>query len=128
MSCDLLEQALDALAEGAEVPVLVSFAAQNAQKQSTQEIRAFSDDASNECLEAARAWISNNTDIIRYVLLYDGDIADEDGVYQKALIIEFAERGGPCAFSGYVCYESAGDPDNFSWSEPRPAGACDSLV
>ncbi len=122
LSCDLIAQALDALAAGVAVPVLVGY-----DTATTRDIRAFEDDAYSACLQAARSWIQQNREIVRYALLFDGDIADAAGVYQQALIIEFAERGCTTAYSCYVRYSGVGTQEDFCWAEPQPAGECSPL-
>jgi hypothetical protein len=123
LSCDLLGQALDALAAGVEVPVLVSVdAGQGA------EVSSFSDDSLELCLEAARSFVRDRSDVICYAIVYDGDVALEGEAYQAALILEFGEKGAETAYSGYVLYDGFGAQDDFAWADPEPAGTCELLV
>ena len=123
LTCDLLGQALDALASGEEVPVLVACDAGDG-----PEVVAFEDDGEEECLEAARDYVRALEGALRYVVLYDGAVEEGEQGYHRALLIEFAEAGSACAWSGYVLYEGFGARDAFSWADPQPAGECPSLL
>lgn len=123
LSCDLLGQALDALAAGVEVPVLVSVDAGEG-----AETSSFSDDSLELCLEAARDYVRSQDGVVRYAIVYDGDVALEGDVYQAALILEFGEKGATTAYSGYVLYDGFGAQDDFAWADPEPAGTCELLV
>ena len=123
LTCDVLGQALDSLAAGVAVPVLVAL-----DEGEGPQVTAFSDDGQDECLAAAREHVRASGAPLRYALLYDGDVADDDGAYHQALIIEFAERGDERAWSGYVLYEGFGAGEGFAWSDPQPAGECPALL
>ena len=126
LSCDLLGQALDALAAGVEVPVL---AVADLGDGSVPEVTSFADDSLDLCLDAARAYVRGCKGAVRYAIVYDGDVAPEgDGAYPAALILEFGEKGSPSGYSGYVIYQGFGSQDDFAWTDPEPAGTCELLV
>ena len=54
-------------------------------------------------------------------------VADEDGAYRDALLLEFGERGYK-SYSAYSLFEGKGAGDDFAWSEPAPAGELESLL
>ena len=54
-------------------------------------------------------------------------VADEDGAYRDALLLEFGERGYK-SYSAYSLFEGKGTGDDFAWSEPAPAGELESLL
>ena len=134
LSCDLMGEALDRLAEGADMGVLlvIADAGENAL---TFE---FSDDGEEACLlgaqEKVRALRRAHGDASQglgapqyYALCYEGAVADEDGNYLDALIMEFGERGRQ-AYSAYSVFEGRGAGEGFAWSDPAPAGEVDSLL
>ena len=123
LSCDLLGQALDALAEGVEVPVLATCAYDD----DTVETRAFAEDGENECLEAARDYVRGREGCIRYAIVYEGAVADETGAYADALLLEFGERGYR-SYSAYSLFEGRGAGEDFRWSDPAPAGELEPLL
>ena len=52
---------------------------------------------------------------------------DDEGAYEDALILEFAEAGSE-AFSAYVLWDGFGAGDDFAWTDPAPAGQVESLL
>ena len=123
LSCELLGDAFDRLAEGDDVNVLV--VVEDARGVVTPY--EFSDDGPEACLEAARARVRATKGAERYAIVYDGAVADEDGVYQDAVILEFGEKGDQ-AYSAFSLYEDRGLGDKFTWTDPQPAGEIDSCV
>ena len=134
LSCALMGEALDRLAEGTDVNVLVVVgdAAGNA---CSFEL---SDDGEEACLEGARDQIRElvrtkgdeelGVGAPRYAALcYEGAVADEDGNYADALITEFGEKGAP-SYSAFTLVEGKGTGDGFAWSEPAPAGEVEKLL
>ena len=135
LSCDLLGQALDALASGIELTSVI--AVEDA--SGVVSTCAFEDDGPEECLEAARAYVrrvardGGDASVglgapVRYALVYDGDVADERGAYVPALILEFGERGQETAFTGFVPYDGFGQGEGFSWSDAQAAGETELLL
>lgn len=134
LSCNLMGEGLDRLAEGADVHVLlvVGDAAGNACSFE------FADDGEEACLVGARdkvrALARSKGDAScglgaprYYALCYEGAVADGAGSYADALIMEFGEKGSP-AFSAYSLFEGRGTGDAFGWTDPAPAGEVDSLL
>ena len=123
LSCDLLGQALDALAEGVEIPVLVSVDLDKGKV----ETKAFSDDGENECLDGARQYVRGLRGCVRYAICYEGAVADDDGTYCDALLLEFGEKGYR-SYSAYSLFEGRGAGEDFRWSDPAPAGELEPLL
>lgn len=123
LSCELLGDALDRLAEGEDVNVLVVIE----DAQGTVTPYEFADDGPEACLEAAHSQVKSTKGAQRYAIVYDGAVADEQGVYQDALILEFGERKQQ-AYSAFSLYEGRGEGDNFAWTDPQPAGEIDTLL
>lgn len=134
LSCDLMGEALDRLAEGVEVNVLLLVADGDDGVASFE----FADDGEEACLAGAhdkvRALKRSKGDPslglgvpLYYALCYEGAVADERGSYADALIMEFGERGRQ-AYSAYSLYEGYGKGEDFAWSDPAPAGEVESLL
>ena len=134
LSCELMGQALDLLAEGLDVNVLLAVADAVGNVASFE----FSDDGEAACLagaydkvrELARSKGDASCGLAApryYALCYEGAVAGEDGCYANALIMEFGEKGKP-AFSAYSFYEGRGAGDDFTWTDPAPAGEVEPLL
>ena len=134
LSCDLLAEALDRLAEGADVNVLLVVADARESAASYE----FADDGSEACLTGAREKVrairrAGGDDAYDvgapqcYALCYEGAVADEAGEYVDALIMEFGERGRR-AYSAYSLFEGRGRGEGFVWSDPAPAGEVEPLL
>lgn len=94
-----------------------------------QHCVSFSEDEQAECLLAARAYLKQQKNVLRYVLSYDGLIqGEEDSELYPAVIFEFAERGMSHAYSGYCAYQLAQDGKDFLCSAPKSAGIEESLL
>lgn len=63
-----------------------------------------------------------------YAIAYAGAIADEDGGFVDALILEFGEKGSDVAYSAYSLVEGVGAGDDFRYSDPAPAGEIPCLL
>lgn len=126
MVCDLIGYMLDELAEGSDPGVLAC-----AEDTATGRIEAaFTDDGEEACIDAARAFITQNArgskedhlgPIDRYAIACVGAVS-LDGAYQDAVLVSFYERALPTGYSAYVAFEGAGAGDGFLWSDPQPAG------
>lgn len=134
LSCELMGQALDLLADGQDVNVLLAV------EDAAGNIASFefTDDGEAACLTGAydkvRALARSKGDAScglgaprYYALCYEGAIADEEGAFANALIMEFGEKGEP-AFSAYSLFEGRGAGDEFSWTDPAPAGEVEPLL
>lgn len=134
LSCELMGEALDLLAEGKDLHVLlvVGDAEGNACRYE------FADDSEEACLGEARAKVralvhsrgdvSCGMGVPRYyALCYEGAIADRAGAFADALIMEFGEKGGP-SHSAYSLFERRGEGDDFAWTDPAPAGEVGRLL
>ena len=134
LSCELMGEALDRLAEGADVNVLLVVG----DAQGNAATYEFANDGEEACLNGARDKVRA---IARakgdpsfelgipcyYALCYEGAVANEQGSYTDALIMEFGERRRP-AFSAYSLFEGRGTGDNFRWTDPAPAGEVQALL
>ena len=134
LSCDLMGVALDRLADGEEVNALLVVA----DAQGNAVDFEFADDSLEACLTGARgkvhALVRGKGDASLglgkphyYALCYEGAIADEDGHYADALIMEFGEHGRQ-AYSAYSLFEGRGAGEDFAWTDPAPAGEVDNLL
>ena len=134
LSSSLVGAALDLLADGHDVDVrlVVEDADDNVASY------VFSDDGPEEVLLAARDRVTQLAashgdggeglgDPIRYALTYEGMVADEDGAYRDALILEFGECGWK-AYSAFSLYEGKGAKGDFAWTDPAPAGEIEPLL
>lgn len=138
LSCELMGEALDMLADGAEILAVASVV----DSKGVRLTCAFDEDSPDVCLEAAREWVRRGgcatgeakpKDLGRaqcYAIAYQGAIASEDGegAFHDALIVEFGERGQECAYSAYVLVEGIGAGDAFRYTDPAPAGELDCLL
>ena len=134
LSCELMGQAFDLLADGQDVDVMLVVG----DSEGNAASYVFSDDGEEACLQGARDKVrelrrtkgdeSLHLGVPRYyALCYVGAVADEEGPYADALIMEFGERGR-VAYSAYSLFEGRGTGDGFCWSDPAPAGEVDALL
>ena len=123
LSSTLMGDALDLLAEGEDMGVLVVI--QDSDKK--VESYEFTDDGPAALLEGARACVRRSRRGCRYALTYVGAIEMQDGTYEEALILEFGEKGRP-SFSAYSLFDGRGEGDGFRWSDPAPAGEEEPLL
>lgn len=134
LSSTLMGTAFDMLAEGDDVNVLLVV---EDDKGNTDSF-AFAEDGIEECLEGAREKVrqlarsngeaeSGLGDPVRYAITYEGAVADEEGAYQDALLLEFGERGYK-SFSAYSFFTGKGEGDAFAWTDPAPAGELEPLL
>lgn len=134
LSCDLMGQAFDLLAEGKDVePVL---AVQDAAGHTASY--EFVDDGIEACIEGAHdkvgELVSAGGDLkadlatpVRYAIVYEGAIEDEDGAYEDAVLLEFGEEGYE-AYSAYSLFKGRGEHEKFAWTDPAPAGELEPLI
>ena len=123
LASELLGKALDVLAVGEELDVLLAVADADGEVSSYE----FADDGPEECLEGAHKKAAESADAVRYAIAYRGAIADETGAYQDAVILEFGERGYR-SYSAFSLVDVTGDEDTFGWTEPQPAGEVEPLL
>lgn len=123
LSSTLMGDALDLLAEGEDVNVLLVVEHDDGEISSFE----FAEDGPEELLEGARARVRGTRTAVRYALTYEAAIEMEDGTYADALILEFGERGRP-SFSAYSLFEGRGQQDDFRWTDPAPAGEEEPLL
>lgn len=128
LSSTLMGDALDLLAEGRDINVLLVVEDAHGRDLSFE----FSDDGSEALLEGARKRVhdlarahgdrgAGFSDPVRYALVYEGAVEDERGVFRDAVLLEFGERGR-ASYSAYSFYSGKGTGQRFRWSEPAPAG------
>lgn len=134
LSCGLMGEALDRLAEGADVNVLLAVG-DAAGCVATYE---FADDGEEACLAGARDKVralvrakgDASVGLARpqyYAICYEGAVGGDDGSYADAVIMEFGERGRQ-AFSAYSLFEGRGAGEGFAWTDPAPAGEVHALL
>ena len=88
LSCDLIESALDTLAEGGELGVIAVY--ENASGARSNQV--FDGDSPDACIDAAHSYIRTRKDAVRYGIVYDGAIAERNGSFKDAVILEFGEK------------------------------------
>ena len=134
LSSALLGTALDLVADGADVHVLLAVGDNSGNVASYE----FSDDGPQECLDGARSRVRELdaakgdpeaalANPVRYAICYDGAVMDDDGTSHDALLLEFGERGW-CSYSAYTLYKGKGMGEEFEWSDPAPAGELEPLL
>lgn len=132
MVCDLLDDMLNALADGDDLGVVLVAEDANANRYQA----CFTEDGPEACLEGARHFVESNVQGIqsdhvgpldRYAIAYVGGV-ELDCEFQDAIIVSFYQRGMASAYSAYVLYRGAGLGENFMWSDPEPAGEEPSLI
>ena len=64
---------------------------------------------------------------VRYVIVYEGAVADDNDNYQDALMLEFGERGYR-SYSAYSLLSGKGRGNGFVWTDPAPAGEVEPLL
>ena len=126
LACALLGAAVELLdkrvadgfyaAEKVTLPVMLASDAED-------EILSFEQDSPDECYAAAcNHIVSLKSACEIYALVYEGAVQTEcDKGAQPALIVEFAQRGMPCAYSGYVLWR-VDKKGHIEISDPQPAG------
>ena len=128
LSCDLMGAALDALADGMDISVLLSYENENGERLT----ETFNDDSMIACLDAAHDYLKNSKSKkdkpVRYAICYLGSIAEVEDEYEPALITEFGEKGAQCAYSAYSYVQGIGEGEAFMWSEPAAAGELELLI
>lgn len=133
LSSELLGQALDLLAEGEDLNVLLAVE-DEARNVASYE---FEDDGVEQLLSAAyqrvrelgRRGGDRGDDLgraVRYALVYEGAV-EVSGAFRDALLLEFGEHGWK-AWSAYLLIEGKGEGDGFAWTDPAPAGEVPCLL
>ncbi|MBP3894469.1 MAG: hypothetical protein J6D34_10560 [Atopobiaceae bacterium] len=133
LAAELLGDALDIVAGGGELGVLL-VAEDAAGNVGSYE---FTDDGPEQCLQMARDRVkelgssgdpaAGLASPVRYAICYEAAVADEAGAYQDALLLEFGERGYK-SYSGYSLFSGRGTGDDFTWTDPAPAGELEPLL
>lgn len=123
LASDLLGHAFDLLAAGDPFEVL-AVTEDVSGNTTTFEL---CDDSREECLVAARERVREQAHAARYAIAYEGAIQDEDGSYIDALLLEFGERGWK-SYSAFSVIAGKGTGENFSWTDPAPAGEMEPLL
>ncbi|WP_058270813.1 hypothetical protein [Olsenella massiliensis] len=130
LGATLAGDALNLLADGRDLNVLLVVQA----RDGTVTSYDVSDDGVEACLMGARETVrSLAADAhdpaapVRYAIAYEGAVADDDGSYHDALMLEFGERGYR-AYSAYSLVAGRGAHEDFQWSDPAPAGEIDPLL
>ncbi len=123
LSSTLMGAALDMLAEGEDLGVLLALESEDGSVSSF----VFSDDGPEALLDGARDRVRRARGVLRYAIAYEGAVDLGDGQYADAVLLEFGERGRP-SFSAYSLYEGRGAHDDFRWTDPAPAGEEEPLL
>lgn len=122
LSSILIGDALDMLAEGETLGVLIVMQANTGEVESLQLL----DDAPDKLLGEAHNLVRTRHDVRCYAIAYEGAVADGDA-FADALIVEFGEKGQR-SYSAYCLYEGKGAGDDFRWTDPAPAGEEEALL
>ena len=64
---------------------------------------------------------------VRYAIVYEGAVADDNDNYRDALMLEFGERGYR-SYSAYSLFSGKGRGNGFVWADPAPAGEVEPLL
>ena len=134
LSSELMGDAFDILADGGELNVRLVVEDEERNVASYE----FADDGPEALLDGAHrrivALVKQAGDAeqglgnpLRYALVYEGAIADAEGAYQDALILEFGEKNYR-SFSAYSLVDGRGEGEGFRWTEPAPAGELEPLL
>ena len=134
LSSELMGDAFDILADGGELNVRL-VVEDEARNVASYE---FADDGPEALLDGAHRRIVSLVkqagdaeqglgDPLRYALVYEGAIADAEGAYQDALILEFGEKNYR-SFSAYSLVDGKGEGEGFTWTAPAPAGELEPLL
>ncbi len=138
LACALIDYSLDLLGETGELAPTLAVE----DGQGNRSLLSFDDEDFEECLEEVRNRLvaaargEQRLDglkgrPVRYAVAYDGavDVPDSgvDG-FEPALIVEYGEHGMSSAYSAYLLYDNAGNPQEFAWTDPAAAGEGDLLV
>ena len=116
LTCDLIGAAVEMLETGDALPVMLALDCED-------DILTFEDDSPDGCYRAACEFVADaGKKCTRYALLYAGYVQEaEDDPGADALLVEFAERGMECAWSGYLFYRANAD-GGVEVTDPLPAG------
>lgn len=128
LAASLLGEALDALADGMEMGVLMAAQLEDGKVVSCE----FTDDGAEACLEGAHERVAQlageEPAAVRYAIAYEGGVEAEDGSgFEDAVLLEFGERGWR-AYSAFSLIDGKGSGDGFAWSDPQPAGELEPLL
>lgn len=134
LTADLLGQALDLLACGQQLNVLLVVG----DAHGTQASYQLADDDAIALLEGARMQVERLVASggdpavglacpVRYALAYEGAVEIDDGSFSDALLVEFGETGYK-AYSAYCLFHGRGRGDAFEWTDPAPAGEVEPLL
>lgn len=135
LSCELLGEAFDQLAEGKDLGVVASVCDAAGERLTC----SFESDFTDSCLEKARDWVQSGaheeagTQAIGnpqcYAICYRGAVgAAESDDYADAVLLEFGEKGAKCAWSAYSFIDGVGEGNNFRYTDPEPAGETENLL
>ena len=124
LTCNAIGYALDKLAMGEGIwPTLFL-----QDKHGHGEYFVFEDDGLDVCLIQARESVKQlGKSAVRYALYYDGFFKNDADLATNALVVEFAERDMPTAYSAIVAYGNPGDEATFWYDEPVAGGEEDNL-
>ena len=132
MVCDLLDDFLNALADGEEPGVMLMAEDERANRYQA----TFTEDGTQACIDGAMHFIESNAaglpsdhvgPLDRYAIGYTGAVELEDG-FEDAILVSFYQRGMETGYSAYVLYRGAGTGPDFMWSDPEPAGEVPPLL
>lgn len=126
MVCDLIDDFLNALADGDDPGVMLVAEDEHANRYQA----TFTEDGTQSCIDGAMHFVENNAaglpsdhvgPLDRYAIGYTGGVELEDG-FEDAVLVSFYQRGMETGYSAYVLYRGAGTGPDFMWSDPEPAG------
>lgn len=133
LSCDLIGEALDVLADSADLGVVATVL----DDRSMRLTCSFDDDGIEACLMGARDWVrglasgavkdAGITKPVCYAIAYLGAVDMGDG-FADALVTEFGDKGNDVDYSAYTLLEGVGEGDGLRWGDPAPAGELEPLL
>lgn len=130
LSCELMGEALDMLADGTPILAVASVADSKGERLTC----AFEEDSPEMCIDAACEWVIKKRQTSQYyAIAYEWAVANpdedtSDEAYHDALLLEFGERSSDVAYSAYVLIKNKGHHEDFSYTDPAPAGEIPCLL
>lgn len=143
LSCELLGEVFDMLADGKDISVVASVMDTSGERLTC----AFEEDSPEVCLNAAREWVQSGGrasgtarasgsalagKVSCYAIAYEGAVDDPaasaDDTYLDAVLLEFGDRGSEVAYSAYSLVDGIGMGKGFRYTDPAPAGELPCLI
>lgn len=133
LSCNLIGECLDRLADSADLGVVATALDGNSMRVTC----AFDDDGADMCLEAAHDWVRRLaagtlkepgfSRPVCYAIAYAGAVDTGSG-FSDALVTEFGDKGNDVDYSAFLLLDGVGSGSDLRWSDPAPAGETEPLL